>query len=145
MKKIYLFSILLLVWIIITDSKYYLFGVILILFLMKYNLQFLRIVNIKKILELIVFFLKYSLLGAIEVAKIALNPYNSPHSKYINYQFIHPNNTTKIVFCWLVTLTPGTLATELSDDYVVIHILSSKNENTNFLNILENKIYHALR
>ncbi len=145
MKKIYLFSILLLVWTIITGSKYYLFGMILIFILMKYNFPFFRTVNIKNFFELTIFFLKYSLLGAIEVAKIALNPHDYPDSKYINYQFTHPDITTKLVFCWLVTLTPGTLATELSDDSVVIHILSSKNDNTNFLKILENKIQSALR
>jgi multicomponent Na+:H+ antiporter subunit E len=60
----------------------------------------------------------------IDVAKIVLNPSLPIQPQFIKVPMMLKNDMNKVIFGNSVTLTPGTLTVDITDDYFVIHALT---------------------
>lgn len=86
------------------------------------------------------FFLKESLLGGIDVSRRTLGPRLLIEPGFIDYPMRLPAGRPRVVFINCVNLLPGTLAADLKDDWLVIHVLDRRTGAQNGLERLENAV-----
>lgn len=102
--------------------------------------QYLQSFNIFNAFLFFIFYLKKSFLAGIDVAFRALS-YNMPiDPEIIRYDFKYTTGFFRILFCWAVTLMPGTLSMKYKEDFVLIHVLTYNGNILGDLDIIEKRI-----
>jgi len=74
------------------------------------------------------FFLIRSLRGGADVAWRAFHPGMPIHPELIEYPLRLPKGLARVFMVNTVSLLPGTLSTELSDDGLAVHVLDSRGD-----------------
>jgi multicomponent Na+:H+ antiporter subunit E len=86
------------------------------------------------------FFVRQSLLGGIDVARRALAPARPIEPDFIAYHLRLPAGAPRTTFTAVVSLLPGTLSTELTDDALIIHVLDRRLDTAATLANLERRV-----
>ena len=89
------------------------------------------------IIAIIPFFLWHSLCGATDVARRALHPQLPISPGLYHYRWQLTAGFPQVFMADMVSLLPGTLSTELHDEYLCVHVLDEKSSFRSDLNILE--------
>ena len=85
-------------------------------------------------------FLKESLRGGIDVARRTLGRRLDIQPGFVTYHNRLPAGRPRLLFVTCVSLLPGTLAADLRDDALVIHLLDSRLDSRDELAQLENAV-----
>ena len=85
-------------------------------------------------------FLKESLRGGIDVARRTLGRRLDIQPGFVTYHNRLPPGRPRLLFVSCVSLLPGTLAADLRDDALVIHLLDSRLDSRDELAQLENAV-----
>lgn len=82
-------------------------------------------------LALLAFFVRELLLSALNVAWLVLQPKIRLHPTFVSYPLTVTTDIQITLLAYLITLTPGTLSVEVSDDRreLVIHALDVADED----------------
>lgn len=71
----------------------------------------------------LVYLMKSIVLAAIHVSQVILDPKMPIDPKFIRHKTILTTDTRKVIFGNSITLTPGTITADISDDILTIHQL----------------------
>lgn len=85
-------------------------------------------------------FLRESLLGGIDVARRTLEPQLRIQPDFIEYRCRLPAGRPRVLFLNCVNLLPGTLAANLRDERLLIHVLDIRADVRPDLERLENAV-----
>lgn len=96
--------------------------------------------NFFEIVPFAIFFLRQSLSGGLDVIRRAFHPACPLAPSFISYQFKIKNTAAQIFFANTVSMLPGTLSANLTDQYVDIHVLDEMLPNLENLNLLESRV-----
>jgi multicomponent Na+:H+ antiporter subunit E len=92
------------------------------------------------LLKFIPFFLWHSLLGGIDTAKRALSIEMNITPTLFNYRWSLPVGLPRVFMANIVSLLPGTMTAELTEDYLIIHILDEKTDFMTELKAVEKSV-----
>jgi len=73
--------------------------------------------------RLLLYFMKNSLVGGVDVALRAVRPSMPLNPGFVSFEFRLPCDFSRAVLCAIVSLLPGTLSTGLIRDSVYLHVL----------------------
>jgi multicomponent Na+:H+ antiporter subunit E len=90
-------------------------------------------------------FLWYSLLGAIDVARLALHPRMTLSPELFEHQFGLPSQSARVFLANVASLLPGTLSTEMTDKSLCLHALDPADNIHRELVILERAVARVFR
>jgi multicomponent Na+:H+ antiporter subunit E len=93
---------------------------------------------------MIVFFVRESIHGGIDVARRALDPRLPIDPGFVDHRIRLPQGASRVLFVCSVSLLPGTLSTRLSDDTLRIHVLHRALRAERTIRGLEEHIGEAL-
>lgn len=96
------------------------------------------ILNIKYLLIYIIVFIKEIFKSNFHVAKIVLSPELSISTSIVTIKTKLKDDFNKTVLANSITLTPGTLTLDMTEDKLVIHCLDAESAESLENNILEN-------
>jgi multicomponent Na+:H+ antiporter subunit E len=99
-----------------------------------------RQISLTGSLRFIPFFLWESLHGGVDVAIRTLTPRMPIQPGFVAYQTTLDHASARIFFANCVSLLPGTLAADLKDDRLEIHVLNLASEPQTELNRLERAV-----
>ena len=91
------------------------------------------------------FFLRYSVVGAWDVALRALKPRMNLRPATLHYRTTLPRGLPSVIFADATTLLPGTLTMSMDDDVVTCHVLDVDADPAAGLNQLETKVKRLFR
>lgn len=94
------------------------------------------------LLSFMPFFLWRSFCGSIDVARRAMHPKMPLEPAFIDYNVSLPNGAPRLFMASVVSLLPGTLSAELSEDCMKVHVLDVNADALKELQSLEAKIGH---
>ncbi|MEA3553344.1 MAG: Na+/H+ antiporter subunit E [Campylobacterota bacterium] len=89
--------------------------------------------ELKKHIKLTPLFIKDLILANIEVAKIVLNPKLPINPDIVKLNLDLDNDFDKLLIANAITLTPGTITLDITQDEILIHILDLKTQNKEIL------------
>lgn len=121
----YIFYVVSIAILIFFDDGFYgrMYIIFLMLILLSLKLHYkLRIYNI---IKLFVTFVNNAVLGAVQVLSLAISRDLNLKPLFVYHKFEYIKGVKQILYCWLVSLMPGTLSVLLKDGGVYIHILHS--------------------
>jgi multicomponent Na+:H+ antiporter subunit E len=96
--------------------------------------------SFKGIYHFVPFFIRYSLKGGIDVAWRALRPNMAISPTLITYPMRLPSGPPQIFMTNAISLLPGTLATDLIESVLKVHVLDAHGTYQSDLELLEEKI-----
>lgn len=96
--------------------------------------------SLKGIICFIPFFLWRSLFGGVDVAIRALHPCLPIAPGMYDHQWRLPPGTSRVFMANTVSLLPGTLSTELDDEYLRVHVLEHTGTFASELRVIETHV-----
>jgi len=96
--------------------------------------------SFKGSVRFIPFFLWRSLYGGIDVAMRALHPHLPIAPGMYDHQWRLPPDMSRVFMANTVSLLPGTLSTELDDDYLRVHVLDHTGTFASELRMIETHV-----
>jgi len=96
--------------------------------------------SLRGVVLFIPYFLWYSIRGGVDVARRALHPRLPISPGLFDYRFRLPPGLPRIFMANTVSLLPGTLSVELSEEILHVHVLDETNAINEELNRLENRL-----
>jgi len=96
--------------------------------------------SFKGIVRFIPFFLWRSMYGGVDVALRALHPRLPISPGMYGHQWQLPQGMSRVFMANTVSLLPGTLSVELSDDYLYVHVLDHTGTFASELRIIEEHV-----
>ena len=96
--------------------------------------------SVKGICHFLPFFMRHSLQGGIDVALRALKPGVNIAPGLVTYPLRLPHGAPQIFMANVISLLPGTLAADLEESILVVHVLDGRRAYQSELARLEEKI-----
>ena len=101
--------------------------------------------SLRGVIRFIPYFLWHSMRGGVDVARRAMHPQMPVSPALIDYRFRLPPGLSRVFMADTVSLLPGTLSVELSDEMLRIHVLDDSRAIKYELNALENYLADIFR
>ena len=95
--------------------------------------------------DYVVFFLKYSIYGGIDVIRRAYHPRMPLNPAEIDYHLSLKNPSARLLFACTVSLLPGTLCVDLGDEDLTIHVLDVQRPYDQELKAIEKRVAAIFR
>ena len=92
------------------------------------------------LIRFIPFFIVHSIRGGVDVAKRAFHPQRPIAPALFDYRFRLPPGYSRVFMANAVSLLPGTLSVQLSDEILHIHVLDEYGNFLEELKTLENQL-----
>ncbi len=96
--------------------------------------------SLRGLFQFVPFFIHYSLKGGIDVAWRALRPNMAISPALVTYRLRLPNGAPQIFMTSVISLLPGTLAADLEESTLKVHVLDGSKAYQDELALLEQKI-----
>ncbi|RLD18765.1 MAG: hypothetical protein DRI36_00665 [Caldiserica bacterium] len=139
-KKLCLFFILLIIWILLTlpfNIQNLLLGIVIsfivsLIFKDYYSERIAEVFRIKKIIAIIKYiftFLYYMLLANLDVMYRVLHPSLPINPGIVKVKTELKSNLAKTILANSITLTPGTLTVDIEGEFLYIHWINVKSAN----------------
>lgn len=91
-------------------------------------------------IRFILFFIAQAVLAGVDVAARSCRPVVPLAPEIISYKFRLQNAVARIFFIHALSLLPGTLSVQLTDNAVLVHVLDKGSQNDASLVLLESKV-----
>ncbi len=134
------FILLFIVWIGLTNSLHYqelivgiIVSIVIVYFFTKSKEKINLIYEIKKYIRFAPLFIKDLVKSNIAIAKIVLNPKLPINPAIVKLQINLTDDFDKLLLANAITLTPGTIAMDIKDKDIYIHILDLKTKDKDIL------------
>ena len=92
------------------------------------------------ILRFVPFFLWHSLRGGIDVASRALHPRLPISPDLLKHQWRLPTGLPRVFMANTVSLLPGTLSAELSEEFLLVHVIDQTSAVETELTLIEARV-----
>lgn len=96
-------------------------------------------------LRFIPFFIRYSLVGGVDVAKRAFTRRMALQPAIIEYPLTLTLPQSRLFMVGVISLLPGTLSVEVQDDKLWVHVLDQRNDIQGELEVLERRVASLFR
>lgn len=97
------------------------------------------------VLRFIPFFIRYSLVGGVDVAKRAFTPHMGLQPAIIEYPLALVLPQSRLFMVGVISLLPGTLSAEVQGDKLWVHVLDQRNDIQGELELLERRVASLFR
>lgn len=145
-KRALLFA---LIWWLLTEGRVdaWGMGVLLVLIGAALSLSLAPPVgwSLSGLLRFMPFFVRYSLVGGVDVAKRAFSPGMPLQPAMIEYPLALTLPQSRLFMAAVISLLPGTLCAEVQDDKLWVHVLDQRNDIQGELKVLERKVASLFR
>lgn len=145
-KRVLLFA---LIWWLLTEgrSDAWGMGVLLVLIAAALSLSLAPPVgwSLSGLLRFLPFFVRYSLVGGVDVAKRAFSIGMPLQPAIIEYPLALTLPQSRLFMAGVISLLPGTLCAEVQDDKLWVHVLDQRNDIQGELKVLERKVAALFR
>lgn len=140
-KRVLLFA---LIWWLLTEGRAdaWGMGVLLVLIGASLSVSLAPPVgwSLSGLLRFLPFFVRYSLVGGVDVAKRALSIGMPLQPAIIEYPLALTLPQSRLFMAGVISLLPGTLCAEVQDDKLWVHVLDKRHDIQGELNVLECKV-----
>lgn len=92
----------------------------------------------------ILFFLYHSFRGGVDVAMRAFRKKVDLSPEFINYYLMSKSHLSRLITSFVVSLLPGTVATSIEQDYLIIHVLDENKDYQQEVKLVEDKVLSLL-
>ena len=93
-----------------------------------------------ELLGFVLFFLRFSLLGGIDVARRAFQPKIPIDPDFVEYHMQLPAGLLQVLMANTVSLLPGTLIAGLEESVIKVHVLDKNKDVSTELEMIEERI-----
>lgn len=97
------------------------------------------------VLRFIPFFVRYSLVGGVDVARRAFSRRMALQPAIIEYPLALALPQSRLFMLGVISLLPGTLSAEVQDDKLWVHVLDRRNNIQGDLQVLERRVASLFR
>lgn len=97
------------------------------------------------VLRFIPFFVRYSLVGGVDVARRAFSRRMELQPAIIEYSLALTLPQSRLFMVGVISLLPGTLSAEVQDDKLWVHVLDQRSDIQGELEVLERKVASLFR
>lgn len=82
-------------------------------------------ISLKHLPAFLLYFLQRLIVGGVDVAIRTLSPIPAIHPTWVSYSLQSSNNSTQLALSAIVGLLPGTLAANIENNTMLLHLLDS--------------------
>lgn len=97
------------------------------------------------VLRFVPFFVRYSLVGGVDVARRAFSRHMALQPAIIEYSLALALPQSRLFMLGVISLLPGTLSAEVQDDKLWVHVLNQGNDIQGDLQVLERRVASLFR
>lgn len=101
--------------------------------------------SLRGLLRFVPFFVRYSLVGGIDVAKRAFSPAMPLQPAMIEYPLALTLPQSRLFMAAVISLLPGTLCADVQEDKLWVHVLDRGNAIEDELKALERRVARLFR